>query len=420
MYIQIAILAAAYAGGAVQNGPAQNATTEAERCLAEGMLAKAEDVLTAAVARNERDDGARFELGVVQLLRGVERVSQSLYKYGVGARRMRQVTGVLGFVGFGVMPDLPIPDNPAPDRISYQDLRKIAEAFTADVARTEKTLAAIRDERVKLPLAIGRIRMDFDGDGKAGEDDTFWRIYARLNRGAEVAEADAATFVIAFDRADVEWLRGYCHLLLAMSDAILAYDHRELFERTAHVVFPNVESPHAWLPAASRLFEMGDTDIVDLIAYIHLLNFPLREPERMKSALDHLERMLDHSRRMWKFALVESDDDNEWIPNPRQTGVIPNVRVTQDILDGWMNFLDESSALLAGKRLIPFWRSKGDTGVNLRRVFTDARPFDLVLWIQGTGATPFLERGELTKAETWTRLERVFGGEFIGFAFWFN
>ena len=45
---------------------------------------------------------------------------------------------------------------------------------------------------------------------------------------------------------------------------------------------------------------------------------------------------------------------------------------------------------------------------------------DLILWVQGTAAAPYLEAGTVTQPEVWTRLLRVFRGEFIGFAIWFN
>jgi hypothetical protein len=139
----------------------------------------------------------------------------------------------------------------------------------------------------------------------------------------------------------------------------------------------------------------------------------------MKAALHHLEQMLAQSRESWKFILAETDDDHEWIPNPRQTGVL-GVPVRQEMVDGWLEFIEEAEALLAGKRLIPFWRGDPSRGVNLRRVFTEPRPLDLVLWVQGSGASPYLEKGTLTKPAVWSRLQRVFGGEFIGFAIWFN
>jgi hypothetical protein len=96
------------------------------------------------------------------------------------------------------------------------------------------------------------------------------------------------------------------------------------------------------------------------------------------------------------------------------------IPVKPEMIDSWLEFVDESEALLAGKRLVPFWRGNDKRGINLRRVFTEPRPLDLVLWVQGTAATPYLEEGTMTKPEVWTRMKRVFGGEFIGFAIWFN
>ena len=63
-------------------------------------------------------------------------------------------------------------------------------------------------------------------------------------------------------------------------------------------------------------------------------------------------------------------------------------------------------------------------GVNLRRVFTEPRTFDPILWFQGTAATPYLEKGKVTRLADRRLLERInktFGGRnFVGFAFWFN
>ena len=87
---------------------------------------------------------------------------------------------------------------------------------------------------------------------------------------------------------------------------------------------------------------------------------------------------------------------------------------------------------MKGKKLVPFWRGapggggfetppiNPEVGINLRKVFTEPRRFDLVLWIHGSAAAPYLEKGEMTDFEVWERLVRVFGGEFFGFAIWFN
>ncbi len=94
--------------------------------------------------------------------------------------------------------------------------------------------------------------------------------------------------MITFDRADAAWLRGYCHLLMAMSDVYLAHDAHELFEHTAPYFYPNAETPFPFLrrrPDADRQ-QVETADILDAVAFIHLVRFPVQEPARLKSALD--------------------------------------------------------------------------------------------------------------------------------------
>ena len=107
------------------------------------------------------------------------------------------------------------------------------------------------------------------------------------------------------------------------------------------------------------------------------------------------------------------------LPNPKQTGVIPNVRVSPEMIDAWKAFLDEMDAILKGKKLLAHWRI-GNDGINLRRIFTEPTRLDLVLWLQGTAAKPYIEKGELTDQRVWRQLQQVFSGQFFGFAIWFN
>ena len=60
------------------------------------------------------------------------------------------------------------------------------------------------------------------------------------------AEASKA-FLITFDRGDVAWLRGYCHLLMAMCEAILAHDFHELFDYSGCLFYPKAETPFPFL-----------------------------------------------------------------------------------------------------------------------------------------------------------------------------
>ena len=115
--------------------------------------------------------------------------------------------------------------------------------------------------------------------------------------------------------------------------------------------------------------------------------------------------MVKLSRESWRFYLAETDDDHEWIPNPKQSTVMPGGKVTDEMVKGWTEFLDEAEAIYAGKVLVPFWRDPGGSrGVNLRRAFTEPHGLDLVLWAQGTAALPYLEEGSITKPEFWQRM----------------
>ena len=417
----IAALAAGLATGSPRVARSQDEKSGAplvERYLIEGNLDDGEAALMAAIEADPGDSQARFGLGVLQFLDAAEDLVQSLHGLGMRSASLGQAVPFLR---------LPVPPNPDSEVASLEDVRAAFDRFITDLAEAEATLSTIEDPDVKLPLHFGRFRLDLDGDGEATDEELLWRIYATLNRRAdsEPSEAELADFVVAFDRGDVAWLRGYCHLLMALSETILAHDGREVFEHAGHLMFRRVESPYPFLQGGRKVFDMGTEDgegidIADAIAAIHVMRLPVSEPERMKAALGHLEQVIAQSRESWKFILAETDDDREWVPNPGQGTVMPGGRVTKEMVDGWMTFLDEAEALLEGRKLVPFWRGSKPVGVNLRRVFTEPTTFDLVLWVQGTAAVPYLEEGEMSGPETWGRLQRVFGGEFFGFALWIN
>jgi hypothetical protein len=381
-----------------------------EPYLHSGRLADGEKALLARLQQNPRDDQARFGLGMLQFLRAVEHLGQSLHRYGVRSDRGQRLN--IPFLR------LPVPENRNPETLTYPAARKVLDDLVHDLARAEATLGAVKDDGVKLSLHLGPIRLDLAGVGKSNE--SLATLVQRYMGGARNLPADAELLVV-FDRGDVSWLRGYCHLLQALAEIALAHDAQELFDCTAPLFFQKVKTPYAFLNEnGGGVFQMGDgVDVIDVIAFIHLIRLPVKEPARMQAALEHLRRMVTLSRESWQYILAETDDDHEWIPNPRQKGAL-GVQVTQNMVDGWLSFLDEAEALLDGKRLIPFWRGNQARGVNLRRVFTEPRTLDLVRWVQGTAAAPYLENGPLTRQDVWQRLERVFQGEFIGFAIWFN
>ncbi|TWT32578.1 hypothetical protein [Blastopirellula retiformator] len=385
----------------------------AEESLVSYDLASGKAALEDYLAENEGDASQRFGLGVVQFASAVETMSQSFYECGV--RDHRQQIPFLRIVAA---------ENPNPKATSYQDVRNILQRFVDDLAVAEQTLAKVDDKEVKLPLPLFQIRLDLNGDGTTTEAETLAGVAMHL-RMIENVPGNAGVdrpyeTVVAFDYADCLWLRGYCHLLSGLAETWLAYDMQQLHDRAGYVLFEKIDSPHAYLGEAKKTFPISGVDIIDVVALIHLINFPVKEPAKLKDAHAHFLQVISLSRRTWDTIEAETDDDREWIPSPKQSSPVSRVRTTPEMVTTWREFLDELEAILQGEKLAPHPRIVDGRGINVKKVFFEPQPFDLVMWVQGSGATPFLEKGPITDQAFWSRINRAFNGQFMSFAVWYN
>ena len=408
------VLAALFSGVMAAAAVAETGTAQLMReHLRGGQLEELRKDLANRLEQAPADDELRFGLGATQFLIAIEHMSQFMYRHGL--EQPRGLQGAVPFLRF------PLPLNPAPEPLTYEKTRGFFMASLSDLAAAQVALAGMGSGDVKLPVAIGLVRLDLDGDGTASEEETLWRVFDSTLGGGNITAQDAEAFVVVLDRGDAAWLRGYTHLLSALLEFPLAHDWQQGFDASFHMFFPRAGLPNAILDATpSNLFgDPSAASFADLIAFIHLMHWPVTEPKRMEAVLGHLESVVALSRESWKFILAETDDEAEWIPNPRQTkSVLPGVPVTQETVDGWLLFLGEFDALLTGRKLIPHWRL--EKGINLRRVFAEPRTIDPVLWMQGSAALPYLEVGELTSSETWSRIMGLLQGNFLGYAIWFN
>jgi len=391
-----------------------------EQYLINGKLADGEASLVRRLVMNPRDDQARFGLGMLQFLRAVEKLCQDLSRYGV--RDFGETRGFSRFLHI-LRPASELPS----EKINYEKARQIVVDFEGGITKAEATLGGITDENVKLPLHFGLIRLDIHGDGNLTEEHSLWKLYMALqNTPLDITAEKARDFYVKFDRGDVHWLRGYCNVFLAICDMLLAYDSRETFERAGQLFFANVDSPYQAILSRRHsgknihMLHAEEGDIADIIAAIHSVRWKLIEPKRMQSALHHMETVVSESRISWKFILAETDNDHEWLPNPRQTSVIPDVRVTDEMVTAWAKVMNELDSVLSGKLLVPYFCAGKNEGINLRRVFLEPRDFDLVYWLQASDALPYIEDGPRTERATWDTLTRAFGQNFPGFALWFN
>ena len=407
MRIGVIVLAAAVAVGlALPTAADEAARTETVEALEGGALAAGAESLSAMIATDGENADARFGLGLIRFVQAVEHLSQGLYRYGLQPPR----TFLMPIVR------LPVPVNRNPEPVDYDKFRALLLTFVADLRAAEEALAAVpAGSDTKIAVDLFAVRYDADGDGTVDPDE---RLAEALS---VIMDMDPADFegapAVAFDVADSFWLRGYCNVLMALGEFLLAHDWRESFDVSFHVFFPRAHSEfQEALAPPDDSFLGSEVAIADLISFLHI-RWPVAEPERMAAVRLHLKAMVSLSRENWAAAMAETDDDREWIPSPDQTGAF-GTPVTAEQVAAWHDVLDQVDALLDGERLLPHWRF--DDGINLRRVFEEPRPFDLILWITGPSALPYLEDGRVLTGRQWERITRAFEGSFGSYAIWFN
>jgi hypothetical protein len=397
----------------------------ARRHFEAGTLADGERALADRLAASPADQEARFGLGLVRFGRALERFGQHHHRYGLEP------------MGEGLLPFLrmPVPPNPNAETLTYEAQRAALQTFIDDLAAVERTLDAIGEGDDKVVLDMEKIRLDLTGSGGATPLLTLLRSVSFMQPTIGDPPPDdpaapdasqpippAASFEVAFDRADMLWLRGYCRLLSAGLEFTLAHDWRDTFARAGGLFYPKLrQGGTADETTLDALVGMGGSAalIADTIAMIHETRWQPVEPARLRRTREHLKAVTGLSRASWQSILAETDDDREWIPAPRQKqGVLTSMAITQERVDTWLAALGDFEAVLDGAKLLPHWRM--EKGINFRRVLEEPRPLDLVLWMTGHAAAPYMEDGPVIPPESWQLWQQVFHGDFLLFAIYFN
>lgn len=428
--------------------------------LAAADLDGAEILALDRVTAEPADAQARFALGTAQFLQAVEGLGQDLYDHGLsGAER-----GTPDFIpSVTDLPFLRMPVIAKPDPLPFSAdvLRQILGDFDAALVRAEATLATVPKVPVLLPLDVGQISFDYDHDGRAGSNEALQELIFAVS-GTSLRQGFP---VIGFDESDVTWLRGYAHLLAGITDILLAHDFSETVDLTFQSAFPTANLPssplnsvraglmadlqanlapnggcwsdkfNSWDDATSPAEDADEKryrrcraahdaleygGIGDLIAFVHLFRWPVMEPDRLLVARQHFLSMIALSRESWASILAETDDAAEWVPGPGQTSLFESFRVDNQVVAGWMDFLDQAEGVLEGRLLLAHWRFDRSQGVNLRRMFEQPRTLDPIMILTGAGAIPYMEQGELAAGSTMDTAMGVLEGGLLAYFLWFN
>ena len=409
--------------------------------LYEGTQQQGIDELTPL--RDSLPPEAGFGMGLLTFVQGIEHFAQALYRHGLAAPD----TGLMG-------PPLllPVPANPNPEALDYQKVRAMLGQLVAEMDAASALLEdAGENGDYVVPLDLLKFRIDANGDGKSEESESIGSVIGRAfgtdpssfvtepvpepapdkkGKGDKSGKTATATpepeapavpeAIIGFDRADAIWLAGYSQVLAAQADFLLAHDFEATVNATFHRLFPRAGLPLQNYAQGGMLMLDPESDnaIADFVAAIHTINWPVVEPDRLKRVLTRFQTITGLSRKNWDAILAETDDNFELVPNPRQVSLVPEGRVTDEVVAAWMETLDTADKILAGELLVPHWRFK--QGFDLKSYFETATHFDLVMMLTGYDYMPFLKDGPVATAESFAAANRVFGDEFLGYVFWFN
>jgi hypothetical protein len=337
----------------------------------------------------------------------IEHLAQGMHRHGLATRSGGPMMNL-------PVLRIPVPPNTNPEPLDYAKFRAIFQRLVDDLDAAEQALAGVGDKPVKFPIDLLKVRLDLDGDGKASEYEVLGGLMNNLAPGMAPPQVS-----IAFDTADMYWLRGYSRFIGAFAQFMLAHDFQGTFDKTFHVFFPNAALPLADKLRRSEVPGGGFIDGAagDAVAFIHLINWPVAEPARLADVRVRLKAMAEMSRKTWSAARAETDDEAEWLPNGKQKNALGGT-IEDGIVDGWLAVMSEFEAILDGKKLMPHWRFM--QGLNVKRMFEESKNFDLVLLIAGADAVPWLEDGLVSSSADWDRLMAVFQGNFLGYAMWFN
>lgn len=385
---------------AVQPKP-ESAEVLLERHLATGILGDADTALTAALADTPESDDLRSALGLVRFFRAVERFGQTLYRHG-----LKENHPGLPLFRF------PVGKNPKPVPVRPAHVRLAFEVLATDLAAAESVLAGVRDEKLKLPVKLRAVRFDFDADGKpeVGLIDLFKKL---LRQEFEFLKANPDCLV-KFDRGDVSWLRGYCHLLSSFADFYLAFDLTALFHAEAANLFDNpAPPPGGEKPNAGQALE----------------TLVIKYPERLGSFRRHLVQVCKLNKETWKFIRAETDDDFEWLPNPKQKGVI-GLPVREEQIETWLGLVAEVEDFLEGRKVLDgsiikllITQHPAEMGLNFKTLLDDPPAKLNLTALTADGIDPkYLERNKPTvNLNTLSRVLQWFDNPLgMAYAAWFN
>lgn len=206
--------------------------------------------------------------------------------------------------------------------INQRYLQTTAKQAEADLAAVDADLAAAQEaSNVALELCLACWKgVDWNGDGRVNHRDELLLQIEVDEKGEPLPEGDPRrTPTFRFDDGDLAWARAFVGFERALLDIVLAYD----FSGINEAIRGGDDAPRR-------------------------LVLKLVDKDRIAAAKTRLLEAIDQSAACRKAYLAETDDDREWVPNPRQKNHPMPLPVDDALYETWDGVLGDLRKLVNG------------------------------------------------------------------------
>jgi hypothetical protein len=347
-----------------------------------------------------------FALAGLRFLGGVE-----------GALQLRWQTGVRADWSELPILRLPIPENLGARAFVPGDFTALLTDLDAKMEASRAALDQLGEKPFALEITLTDLWFDINLNGTRDEGEDIGAVAGLTLGGGRMIAVPIAEPVIKFDTADAAWLSAYTHFLSGFVATAQAYDPEPAIQRVMdssagiYALWGDTPPPNA--------MDMMFGRQVDRIAMVLFALSDTPDKALAADAYAHFLAMITENRRFWSLVEMEPDNDAEWVPNDRQVSGL-GLMIPPETGKRWQAVLADAEAMLKGEALIPHWRFGGEAGINLKKLFDDPPPVDLVTWIQGEGLLPYAEKGPRVSPASWNDFERLVSGDAMLFAVFLN
>lgn len=207
---------------------------------------------------------------------------------------------------------------------NHRYMRSSLTETEAELAKVERSLAiAAAHQGVSLELCLACWAIDWNNNGRVDNRDRLLFQIEQDQNGRPIPKGDPRrkpTF--RFDDGDVAWARAFVSFQRAALSVVLAYD---------------------WDALDSILERLDRGKVPDKLV------ISLKHPERVAQARRLILTGLEHADACRRAYLAETDDDREWVPNPRQRNHPLPLPVDQALYDTWEGVVGDLTRLVRGQ-----------------------------------------------------------------------